>query len=231
MTEIKRTAIGQLEREGGAGLSLRAIARDLGIVSSAIYRYVPSRDDLLTLLIVDAYNSLGGAAEAAERRCRRTDLRRRWFAIGRAVRRWALTHRAEYGLLYGSPVPGYVAPPGQTNVPGTRVSFLLLRLATDLEAAGAPLPDPTSPPRPLDRDLRRLRTYAERAISEPRLAALLLAWTAMFGLVSFELFGQYNGVVGAHAAYFDHQLDRLAATLGLGEASRPSDRRSIRRTA
>ena len=63
ITRIGRT---HLATEGAAALSVRAVARDLGVVSSAIYRYVRSRDDLLTLLVVDGYNELGDAVDAAE---------------------------------------------------------------------------------------------------------------------------------------------------------------------
>ena len=68
--EIKAIARQHLATDG-ANLSLRAVARDMGMVSSAIYRYFPSRDDLLTALILDAYNALGAAVEAAEARGRR----------------------------------------------------------------------------------------------------------------------------------------------------------------
>ena len=64
--EIKAVARRHLTTDG-ANLSLRAVARDMGMVSSAIYRYFASRDDLLTALILDAYNSLGSAVEAADR--------------------------------------------------------------------------------------------------------------------------------------------------------------------
>ena len=63
--EIKAVARRQLATVGAQGLSLRAVSRELGMVSSALYRYFPSRDDLLTVLIIDAYDALGEAAEAA----------------------------------------------------------------------------------------------------------------------------------------------------------------------
>src|ERR1700734_3117882 len=110
----------QLVAYGATGLSLRAIARDLGMVSSAVYRYVSSRDELLTLLLVDAYSDLANAVDAA--RDRAAEL---WsddvMAIARAVRRWAVAHPAGWALLYGSPVPGYHAPPERTVGVGTRV--------------------------------------------------------------------------------------------------------------
>jgi AcrR family transcriptional regulator len=211
VNDIKRMAREQLGTEGSSGLSLRAIARQLGIVSSAVYRYVPSRDELLTMLIEDAYNSLGDAAEAADRRHRRSDLTKRWMAIGRAVRNWALEHPAEYGLLYGSPVPGYHAPPERTVAAGTRVMRLLGTLLPEAGSTvdGPPLPASTA------RDLRRVVAELDvGAVDEQVLVRGLLAWTAMYGLVSFELFGQYGETFGHPSTYFDYQLARLAELIG-----------------
>ena len=108
--DLKRVARQHLATDG-ADLSLRSVARDLGMVSSAVYRYFDSRDALLTALIIDAYDDLGEAVEAAEAAVRRTRPAR---ALARDLpRRPRLEHgptAAEYGLLYGTPVPGYVAP-------------------------------------------------------------------------------------------------------------------------
>jgi AcrR family transcriptional regulator len=209
--DIKRIAKEQLAQEGSAALSLRAIARELGIVSSAVYRYVPSRDDLLTMLIVDAYNSLGDAVEAAEGTCERDDLRGRWTAMASAARTWAVGRPSEYALIYGSPVPGYQAPPEQTGDPGTRVSFLLLALLADVERRRPPTP---SLPGPLGRDFAALRDNLGLKISDDLLARGYLAFSALFGLISFELFGQYQGSFTDCGAHFDHQLRQLAELLG-----------------
>lgn len=107
---IKEEARRQLASEGPTKLSLRAVARELGMVSSALYRYFPSRDDLLTALIIDAYDSLGEAAEEAHAAVADGAPVERWVAVGEAVRGWALAHPQEYALIYGTPVPGYSAP-------------------------------------------------------------------------------------------------------------------------
>src|SRR5580693_5245314 len=121
--EIKDEARRQLATAGADGLSLRAVARSLGMVSSALYRYFPSRDDLLTALITDAYNSMGAAVEQAI-----ADVdagsgggaRGQWTGACRRVRGWAREHPHEYALIYGSPVPGYRAP--ETTIgPAARV--------------------------------------------------------------------------------------------------------------
>src|SRR5690242_7837663 len=95
------------------------------MVSSAVYRYFPSRDDLLTALIVDAYDAVGAAAEAALTETRRRGVVARWVHVTTAIRRWALAHPHEYALIYGSPVPGYAAPQ-DTIDPATRVALVLL---------------------------------------------------------------------------------------------------------
>ncbi len=115
-----------LVTEGAAGLSLRAIARDLGMVSSAVYRYVASRDDLLTLLLVDAYSELADAVDRAATTAG-GQWRNQLLAIAHAARAWAVDQPARWALLYGSPVPGYHAPRERTVAPGTRVVACAIR--------------------------------------------------------------------------------------------------------
>src|SRR5947207_15973409 len=104
MTEEIKAAARRHLAVDGANLSLRAVARELGMVSSALYRYFPSRDDLLTALIVDAYNAVGEAAEGARDALTGPDAKRpvaRWSAVCSGVRTWALAHPHEYALIYG----------------------------------------------------------------------------------------------------------------------------------
>src|ERR1700712_3318757 len=159
LEDITRIGREHLATDGAAALSVRAVARDLGVVSSAIYRYVRSRDDLLTLLVVDGYDELGDAVDGAEGGAPRDAFRVRFAAIGRAVREWALREPATYALLFGSPVPGYQAPAERTTGPGTRVIAALVRVWQDAYSAGvadAPGPAPRIP-RALSADLKRIR--------------------------------------------------------------------------
>src|SRR4029077_2093944 len=142
--EIVRAGRRQLETQGAAALSLRAVARELGMVSSAVYRYVASRDDLLTLLIIEAYDALGDTVEAAAAPARGRSPAARFLAAGRAVRAWALAHPHEYALLYGSPVPGYEAPQ-DTVGPASRTTLALVGIVADAHRAGA-LQRPTAVP-------------------------------------------------------------------------------------
>jgi AcrR family transcriptional regulator len=214
--EITDIARAQLAADGAAALSLRAVARDLGMVSSAVYRYFSSRDQLLTALIIDGYNALGAAVEQADAGCPRADYAARWRSATRAARDWAVAHPHEYALLYGSPVPGYQAPE-DTIAPAARSAAVFGRLVSEAHAAGALQPDPARAPVPtvLTADLERLRAEILPGVPDDVAAAALATWAAVFGLISFELFGQFTNVVTDRAAYFDYAAATLARLPGL----------------
>ena len=214
--EITETARRQLATEGAAALSLRAVAREMGMASSAVYRYFPSRDDLLTALIIDGYNAIGAAAEQADGACRRDDHPGRWLAACRAVRGWALAHPHEYSLVYGSPVPGYQAPE-QTIGPASRVAGVLGKIISDAQASGVLDPPPLgpAPPDSFAPDAARLRESVLPEVPDEVAARALATWASVFGLVSFELFGQFENVVTDRGAYFDHAVRCLGRVVGL----------------
>ena len=211
--EITDAARRQLAEVGAAALSLRAVAREVGLVSSAVYRYFPSRDDLLTRLIIDGYDALGAAAEAADLPGEAP--RTRWLAVCRAVRGWAQAHPHEYALLYGSPVPGYTAP--QDTVPAAiRVGAVLGGILGDAARAGL-LPAGTG-----DRDPSLISDDAAAALGGDHPAIDdtvrirgLMAWSSLYGTLSFELFGHFVGSVEDGDRYFDRAMTELAALIGL----------------
>ncbi|TDD29777.1 TetR/AcrR family transcriptional regulator [Kribbella turkmenica] len=207
--EIKDVARRHLATDG-ANLSLRAVARDLDIVASALYRYFPSRDALLTALIIDAYDALADAATVAEAAVPRDDLRGRWLAVCRGVRSWALAHPAEYGLLYGAPVPGYAAPQ-DTVEPAAKVILLLVDIVVDSNEPVRPHPLPA----PVRADLRRLIDQRSGDLAEERLDRVLVAWTQLYGLLNFEVFGRLDDLIADRADYFDHHMALMADLNGL----------------
>lgn len=216
LQDITRIGREQLAEVGAAALSLRAVARDLGIVSSAVYRYVKSRDELLTLLVVDGYNELGAEVEAATAGVH--GHRDQFLALGRTVRAWALREPARYGLLFGSPVPGYDAPGEQTTAPGTRVISALIAILDGAYREGT-LEAPASAPigRPLATDLAAIRSERGLAVTDDLLARGVLVWSALFGAVNFEVFGQYGpDTFTAPESLFEHHLGILADVAGLG---------------
>jgi AcrR family transcriptional regulator len=217
MRDIVRIGREHLATQGAAALSLRAVARDLGLVSSAVYRYVESRDELLTLLVVDGYDELGDAVDAAVADVPRSDHARRMATIGRAVRKWARAEPATYALLFGSPVPGYQAPAERTTEPGTRVIRRLVEVWEDAWLAGAiTAPDEPVTPRRLARDLARIRREMGITAPESLVARGMLAWASLFGCVSWEVFGQYGPDTFTEPKdIFEHHLSALVATVGL----------------
>ncbi len=216
--EIKATARRHLAEQGATNLSLRAVAREMGFVSSAVYRYFASRDELLTALIMDGYNAMGQAAEAAEAAVDRGDPSGRFAAICHAVRGWARANPHEYGLLYGTPVPGYRAPQ-DTVGPATRITDLLSRVLVDAAAADAlHVPDEVLPP-VVEGEMRRLADAALPGVTPAIVALGLIAWTELFGAVSFDVFNRLEGLIDDRDAWFAHQVAALTHYVGLRSGS------------
>ncbi|WP_224392496.1 TetR/AcrR family transcriptional regulator [Pseudonocardia sp. ICBG1293] len=211
VAEITAAARRQLAETGAAALSMRAVSREIGMVSSALHRYFPTRDDLLTALIVQSYDALADAVHDADPG---TSPDARWRAIAHAVRDWALAHPHEYALVYGSPVPGYRAP-ADTVPAAVRVLAPLARTLVAAHAAGAlaAAPDPDGP---LAGDAARVAAaMGAEEVPGGALLAAMTAWTGLFGHVSFELFGQFENAVEHRDAMFALVVDRLGAVAGL----------------
>jgi len=210
--EITDAARRQLAEVGAPALSLRAVAREVGMASSAVYRYFPSRDDLLTRLIIDGYDDLGAAAESADDPA--ASPAERWLAVCRAVRAWALAHPHEYALLYGSPVPGYAAP-ADTVPAASRVGVVLGRILGEAARSGA-LPDATGERDPglVSHDAVDVLGGSHPALDETVRVPALMAWSALFGTISFELFGHFVGSVEDGDRYFDRAMTDLAHLIG-----------------
>ncbi len=201
-----------LVTEGAAGLSLRAVARDLGMVSSAVYRYVASRDDLLTLLLVDAYSELADAVDEAA--ARDGGWRDQLLAMARAARAWAVGQPARWALLYGSPVPGYHAPREQTVGPGTRVVGALFGAVGAGIAAGDIEPTNVAAGQPLSADFDLIRQEFGFAGDDSVVAKCFLLWAALVGAISLEVFGQYGAdTLRAPDVVFDAQVRLLIEML------------------
>ncbi|MDA8047340.1 MAG: TetR/AcrR family transcriptional regulator [Actinomycetota bacterium] len=187
--EIVAAAGEELAEVGPAALSLRSVARRLGMVPSALYRYFPSRDSLLTALITEAYEAVGAVAEQAAGSA--DGSLDRWLALCRAVRTWGRAHPQQWALIYGSPVPGYAAP--QTTVAAAlRVTLAVAGVLRD--APGARPPQGVAPDEPgLEPVVAPIRDALLPGRDAPTVAATVLAWTSLTGMVSLELFGHYEG--------------------------------------
>lgn len=216
MADIVRIGREHLAVHGASALSLRAVARDLGVVSSAVYRYVRSRDELLTLLVVDGYNALGDAVDAALADAP-ADPSARLRAAAHAVRDWALAESAWYGLLFGTPVPGYEAPAEQTVDPGVRVIVALMRVIADAYAAGL-VAEPSrtvAVSEALSGSFAAIRDEFALDLPDWLLVRGISVWTALFGAVSFDVFDMYGRDTFAdRTELFESQVANLVALLG-----------------
>lgn len=223
--DLLAAARARLAAEGGAGLSLRAIARDLGVASSAVYRYVDSRDALLTMLVVEAYDAVGAACEAAEEKARAAGATpaATLLAVARAFRQWALDNRGAFELVYGTPVPGYAAP--QDTVPhAVRVWAVLIRIVAAAHADGSWRPTGPTPPGSglVDPGAIELgeRVVADLGVEDERwgeaaVTRTFALFTAVLGAVSAELFGHLDHAAADFPRVFDVVVATNAAGAGL----------------
>ena len=215
--EIKAVARAQMAAEGTAGVKLRAIAREMGMTAPALYRYFASRDDLVTALVVDAYDALADAMEGAVEAAGAGHHAERVRAAFAAFRAWGLAHPTEFALIFGSPIPGYVAPE-TTRPAGLRYTDLLGRLLADAWADGALDPDriDLQTPPALARQVEAFqRRRGGPGLPAPVLAFGLGAWARLHGLVALEVFGHLAPAIGDGAALFEQELDAIVATSGL----------------
>jgi AcrR family transcriptional regulator len=222
--EIKQLAWRQIAETGAASLSLRQIARDMGMTSSAIYRYFPSRDQLLTALATDGFASLADTLEGAERELASG---RRQAAAGagagasflhivRAYRRWAQQHPTEYALMFGTPVPGSDLFGPETKAELDRGVNVLFRTMITGLAVGVLHPPPLAAhvARKLGAKLRRWDAREGTGLPPDALGACLFAWTQLHGAISLELFGHVAPELMPADELFDQQMYQVLAVLG-----------------
>lgn len=200
--EAARTEIAE---HGGGGLSMRRIARSVDLVPSAVYRYFPSRDELLTAMILESYGHLAERLEATRASSGRAGPATRWTRLSHAFRDWGREAPHEFQLIYGTPVPGYHAPP-ETVPAAAAVAAPLLAVGAGASIDGF--------------DTARLRQQmAPLDIGDPSgVAAVLAELAALVGFVSLELAGHFVGSADPADDLYAALLARQVATLRLGRA-------------
>jgi AcrR family transcriptional regulator len=214
--EIKALARRQLIENGPGALSMRAIAREMRIAPSALYRYYANYDELVSALCVDAYHSVADALAAARDARPVDDHAGRWWAICHAYRRWALRNRPDFALIFGTPVPGYHAPEPVTGPAAGRFVAVQLDVLAGAVQAGAADPDRTPLPDALEVGplLRDLLHQAARDCP-PRLAAIgLNAWASVLGYLVAEIFGSLHHLIDDTDQLFDAHVRTVM--LGMG---------------
>jgi len=203
--EIKAIALRQLAESGPAGISVNAIARELGVSGPALYRYFASRDELLTELLIDAYDDLADALRQAIWSTRDRRARKRFEALARAFRGWAIAQPDRYRLLYGPPLPGYDAHAERLIAAGQASMNLLFDILSD----GA---NPTDPR--ITRSLRSQLSHWARGrridIDAPTALWAVIIWSRFHGFVSLEIGGNFAGMGIDAQALFETEIAAMA---------------------
>jgi AcrR family transcriptional regulator len=220
--EILAVADAHVARDGAAAISLRSIARDLGMAPSALYRYFDGRDALLSALILSAYEALADEAERAADEAEGAaetgggDSAGRWLAVPRAMRLWALERPQQWGLIFGTPIPGYHAPE-DTIEPYTRMAAALVRPLLAADEGGRLRPDENRAP--VTDQLRSAVTPVTEGLlpgmSGETVVSVLQAFTAIIGAISLEVFGHWRNTVLEPGLLFDATVAQAAETIGL----------------
>ncbi len=208
-SQIKAAARQQMAQHGTAGIALRAIARELGITAPAIYNYFPRLDDLITALIVDAFTALAEAIEAAEVGAPGDTCGSKILAMCLAYRRWAVEHPVDFQLIYGNPIPGYVAP-AEITVPLARRPFDgLFRLFLEAYQSGelAVPVEYTPVPASIAAHVATWLPTAGYDFPDALLCLLMSGWARIHGMVMLELFEHLGPVVGDTEAFFRHEVE------------------------
>jgi AcrR family transcriptional regulator len=218
--EIKATARGLLVADGPEAVSLRAIGRAMGMTAPALYRYFGSREDLVKHVCGDIFTEIAAeihAAIVAAGQASGGDINAKMVAACRAFRGWALAHRPEFGLLFGTPLPGLEA--GRDDVIdecADKFSGEFLALFYELWTRH-PFPVPA------DEEIEpglaaQLTRYREMLGVDLPIGAVLIflrCWVRLYGMVSLEVFGHLGFALDDPAALFDYTLAELQELLGL----------------
>jgi AcrR family transcriptional regulator len=184
---IKDTAWKQIAESGATSLSLRAIARELGITAPAIYNYYPSRDDLVTALIVDAFTSLAEAQEASLAGLAKNRRAVRLSALGLAYREWAVTYAQRYHLIFGTPIPNYTAPEEVTLPAAAKALVPLIQSIQDLASAGELRTERLAEMPPKLKSMLGAWSEFAGGFNHDVLYLALVIWSRVHGLVMLEI--------------------------------------------
>jgi AcrR family transcriptional regulator len=210
--EIKAVARRHMTNSGTASLSLRAIAAEMGITAPAIYRYFENRDALITDLIVDAFNALADALEQTRDSCSSESPVERLVAVLKAYRNWALAHPTDFQLIYGNPIPGYVAP-REVTVPAVIRSFaVIVGLLEQALKGRTALP---AVPAALVAHFRAMIADGGYPVSEAAFYWGIVCWTQGHGIIMLELFNHLPPTVGNVDVYYQAQIDLLLRNIGI----------------
>ncbi|MFJ6384083.1 TetR/AcrR family transcriptional regulator [Kitasatospora sp. NPDC092039] len=212
--EIVAAARTLLAEEGPTALTLRATARAVGMTAPGVCRYFPDHRALVQAVVADLYLDLAAGLEAARDHRPDAPTPERLADAARALRRWALAHRAEFTLIFGKPVPDAgTAPEDPAHDAGWRFGQVFLGLMVRLWREGVIRPAAVPDPAPSWwSQFDDLREHLTEPVPLPVLAAFVQAWTRIYGLVALEAFGHLDFTLADPEPFFEQTLrDTLGA--------------------
>ena len=203
--EAKAIALRQLAEGGIGAVSLNAIGKEMGVTGPALYRYFASRDSLLSSLIMDGYRDLATVVEGTAQKNQQQSPRQCLRALADAVRLWALAQPHRYLLLYGTPVPGYVAP-DETVAIASRILLPFLNALSALPLTGAA---PNSRVSMLEAQLATWAQMRNLPASGYVLRYGLIWWARLQGLISLEIEGHFSLMGFDPALLYETEVEAL----------------------
>ena len=214
---IKAAAHQLMVEEGTNGLSIRGIAKVLDLTPPAIYHYFASLDNLTTALIVDGFNALADTLEAAAQHSSAITAAGKLLDVIRAYRQWSVDHPIDFQLIYGNPIPGYVAPPDVTVPAVVRTFVVTVALIEEALQTGELIP--ASPyrymPPIVEARLKQLITEGGYPISTLSMYLTMIIWSQIHGIIYLELFNHIQPNVGDVALFYETQVRNMLLTMGL----------------
>jgi AcrR family transcriptional regulator len=218
--EIRQTARAILVSRGAEAVSLRAIARQMGMTAPALYRYFDSHEDLIHHVIADIFTELSdGIAAAIEvaGAASAGDVADKVVAACRAFRGWALAHKAEFALIFGSPLPGVDRVPDDViDSCGRKFGETFFALFFELwQRSPFPVPAPEEIEPGLRQQLERYQAASETDLPVGAVLVYLRCWVRLYGIVALEVFGHMSFALDDPAPMFEIALAELAELVGL----------------
>lgn len=215
METIKLVARKQMAAEGTSALSLRAIAREMEVTAPALYRYFPNRDELITALILDAYNALADSLAASDKHSESGNYAARMRAVLLAYRAWALQHPTDFQLIFGNPIPNYEAP-AEVTLPAARRNFeTFIRILSEaLEAGMLRLSsDNAQVPPAVEPYLQAVAQHEGYTVPLYMIYIATVGWSRIHGMIMLELFDHTQPIVGDTEAFYRYEIESLIGTM------------------
>lgn len=216
---IKKTARKLMAEKGAAGLSLRGIARALGITAPALYHYYANLDELITALIVDSFNALADAVEAGRDISKDAggSLIDQLMGATWAYRQWALDHSIDFQLIYGSPIPGYEAPKELTVPASARTLQIIGSIIQDMVNEGIFQPSPfyQEIPETIREPIQQIIDQSQVTATPTLIYLTMYGWAKIHGVVMLELFDHIPPIIGDMDTFYRDYLKNILRGWGI----------------